>query len=141
MADVLDGNPELPRPKKWHRIEALTASENVPGGGLSLTLGNDPVFNPNELLGANIGPARDVARGKDARHTRFEVFIHHNASIDLESSLLGEHHRRAHSHAQDQEIGLDGAATLQNCLSPLEPSHGVLQVKDYAVGLVQAAYE
>src|SRR5215831_15708824 len=108
MAHVLDGNSILPRPEIGHRIEALAAAENVAGSDLSLALGNDPVFDPNELLGPNVGPTRDVARGKDSRHARFEVFIHHDASIDLQSSLLGQDHHRAHAYTQDEEIGLDG---------------------------------
>src|SRR6516164_2570553 len=60
---------------------------------LSLALGNDPMFNPNELIGPNVWPACYVARGKDSRHTRFDVFINHSPTMELSSIPYTALHR------------------------------------------------
>lgn len=87
VADVLDGDAVLARPKERHGIKTFAMSENVSRGDLSLALGDDPVFDAKRLARMGVRPASNVARGKDPRHACFEVFVDDNAAIRVSSPL------------------------------------------------------
>ena len=63
------------------------------------------MLDPQIVAGMEIGPARDVAGGKDSRHAGFKVFIHRDAAIELETGALGQLDSRPHANADDDEIG------------------------------------
>jgi len=58
------------------------AVQHVARGGLSLTFGNHPMFDPDVFAGMRIGPARDVACGVNSRDAGFEMGVHGDAAIE-----------------------------------------------------------
>ena len=60
-----------------------------------------------------IGPARDVAGREDAGRARLQKLVDEYAAIDLQSRLLRKLQARPHANTEDDEIGLERAATLE----------------------------
>ena len=89
MPDVVDRHIVVLAPEERHLGKSLPLAEDVARYRLTLPLGHDPMLDPQILAGMGIGPARDVAGGKDPRHAGFEVFIHRDAAIEFETGTLG----------------------------------------------------
>ena len=75
-------------PEKRYRIESPCSAKHVVRSYLTLTLGDDPVFDADMLPGQPVGPAGNVASGIDIRHACLQEFVHHDAAIDSESRRL-----------------------------------------------------
>ena len=88
-----------------------------------------------------IGPARDVAGGKDAGHAGLETGIDGDAAVDRQSRLLGQREARAHADADHDQVGLERAAALQRGALAVDRGDGVAEMEDDAVLLVQRAHE
>ena len=88
-----------------------------------------------------IGPARDVAGRIDSGNAGFEKLIHRHAAIDRKAGLFGQRQARPHADADDDEIGLQHAAALQRRALAVDRGHGVAEMKDDAVLLMQGADE
>src|SRR5207244_6136270 len=86
-------------------------------------------------------PARDVARGIYAGRAGLEILVHHDAAVDLQSGLLGERKARPHADADHDEVGRERRAALELDLLAVDRGRGVLEMKDDAVLLVDAAHE
>src|SRR5206468_5426006 len=66
VTDVADMQIEMIAPEKWRSDELLASAENIPRRGLPLSLGHYPMLHPNVAC-ARIGPARNIAGGKNSR--------------------------------------------------------------------------
>ena len=75
MTDVVDVQIEMIAPEERRNRERLARSENIARGSLTLT-SLHPVFHANSA-GTRIGPARDVARGKNAGNVGFQELVYH----------------------------------------------------------------
>jgi hypothetical protein len=115
--------------------------EQVTRRSLPLALRDDPVLDPHELTSVGIGPASDITRGENPRHTRFEILVDQNTAIDFQSRARGQRNRRPHSDTQDQEVRFECSPALENHSAPFEPGHRILHVKNHSVAFVKAAYE
>ena len=142
MTDIVDRHVVVLAPEERHRVEALALPEHVARGGLALALGHHPVLDANVLAGVRIGPARDIARGVDAGRRWFRGYaFDDDAAIDREAGLLGQRQARPHADADDHEIGLEHAAALQRRALAVDRGHGIAEMEDDAVLLVQRADE
>ena len=103
--------------------------------------GHDPMLDPDILFRLRIGPARDVAGGKDAGRAGFEIRIDGDATIDRQSRLFGQSEARPHADADHDQIGLQRAAALQRGALALDRGDGVAEMEDHAVLLMQRAHE
>jgi hypothetical protein len=99
------------------------------------------VLDSHSLTGTDVWPAGDVARGKDPRRARLQVFVHDEAAIDLQAGLLGQRERRPHPHPQGQEVRIELRTTAQHGFAAIEASDALSNVEDHAVGLVKPADE
>ena len=48
------------------------------------------MLDANSLASMRIGPARNVAGGKNTRGTGFEIFVNRNAAVDGQTCLFGK---------------------------------------------------
>src|SRR6516165_3005020 len=138
---ILDGYPVLPRPEERYSVESFSNPEQVTGGDLSLLLGKHPVLDAHTFTGAGIGPASDIACRENSGRARFEVFIHHDATVDAQPTSLSECARRPHSHSKHQQVCIETGTAPQNRFASLEATDRVLQMEDDTVSFVKAAYE
>src|SRR4029453_17694335 len=105
VPDVIDRNVVVLTPEERNIGKPLPLSEHVARGRLTLPLRHHPVFDPQMLATARVGPARDVAGGKDAGYAGLEIFVHRHAAIDLETGALGQLDSRPHTDAADHQAG------------------------------------
>src|SRR5262245_7088170 len=89
MTDVVDVQIEMIAPEKWRDDERLARSEHVPGGSLTLALRDDPVLHANAAR-ARIGPARNVARGKNSGNVRFQKLVYQHTVVSRDARLLSK---------------------------------------------------
>src|SRR5205814_1398211 len=75
MTHVIDWHVVMLAPEERHGIEFLPAAEHVERSGLTLTLGDDPVLDPDRYATVWVGLARDVTRGEDAGYARLQMLI------------------------------------------------------------------
>src|SRR5215472_10538068 len=141
MPDVVDRHVVMLAPEERHVGKALPLAENVARCRLTLPLGHDPMLDPQILAGMGVGPARDVAGGKDSRHARFKVFIHRDAAIDLETGALSQLDSRPHPNADDDEVGRQCRAAFELDVSAIDRGCRLLEMEYDAVLLVNRAYE
>src|SRR5262249_32428218 len=127
-------------PEERNLGKSLPLAENIARCRLTLPLGHDPMLDPQILAGVGIGPPRDVAGGKDSRHTGFKVFIHRNAAIDLEAGALSQLDSRPHPNAGDDKIGRRRAA-FELDVPAIDRCRRLLEMEYDAVLLVNRAYE
>src|SRR5213083_287294 len=80
VTDVADMQIEMIAPEKWRSDELLASAENIPRRGLPLSLGHYPMLHPNVAC-ARIGPARNIAGGKNSRDVRLQQFIDQHAVV------------------------------------------------------------
>src|SRR5262249_12041938 len=141
MADVVDRHVVVLAPEERNLGKSLPLAENVARCRLTLPLGHDPMLDPQILAGMGVGPARDVAGGKDSRHARFKVFIHRDAAIDLETGALSQLDSRPPPNADDDEVGRQCRAAFELDVSAIDRSCRLLEMEYDAVLLVNRAYE
>src|SRR6266581_7482771 len=67
MTDIIDRHVVVLAPEKRYRIECRALSQHIARGGLSLTFGNHPVFDPDVFARMRIGQARDPSAVAPAR--------------------------------------------------------------------------
>src|SRR5215813_9216449 len=89
MTDVVDVQIEVIAPEEWRDRERLACAEDVAGGGLTLTLRYNPVFD-TDPAGARIGPARNVARGKNSGNVRFQKLVYQHTVGSRDARLLSK---------------------------------------------------
>ena len=65
MAYVANRKVEMFRPEEWDHRKGLVVAQHVCGRDLTLTLGYHPMFDTNVFARMGIGPADDVAGGKN----------------------------------------------------------------------------
>src|SRR6202021_102992 len=128
-------------PEEGPRMECLPLSQHIARGGLPLTFGDDPVFDPDVFAGMRIGPARDVARGVDSGDAGFEVCAYGDTTIERKAGLFGQRQARADADANDDHICLQHVAALERSALAVDRDHGIPEMKDDAVLLVQGAHE
>jgi len=118
MTDIIDRHVVVLAPEKRYRIECLALSQHVARGGLSLTFGNHPMFDPDVFAGMRDRPARDVACGVNSR--------------DAGSRWRS---RRRRDRAQGQPVRpMRGAAERRRQRrSDLPPAHATLECRALAV--------
>src|ERR1043166_1760614 len=76
-------------PEKWRQVKRFPASQDVARRRLTLTLRHHPMFDTNSPR-ARIGPARDVAGGKNSRRVRFQIFVDQNSVISSNPRFFRE---------------------------------------------------
>src|SRR6516162_6924398 len=141
MSDVVDGHVVVLAPEERNLGKSLSLAEDVARCRLTLPLGHDPMLDPQILAGMRIGPARNVAGGKDSRRTGFKVFVHRDAAIDLETGALGQLDARPHPNADDDEVGRQRRAAFELDVLAIDRRRRLLEMEDDAVLLVNRAYE
>src|SRR5215831_18465016 len=113
MADIVDRNVIVLAPEERYGRELLPISEHVECCGLALPLCHDPMLDAKSCARMWIGPAGNVARGKDSWRAGFEIVVNHNATVEREARVLGERNTRAHPDASNHEVGIERAAAAQ----------------------------
>ena len=89
MTDVVDVQIEVIAPEEWRDRERFACAENIARRSLTLALSHNPVFHANPA-GARIGPARNVARGKNSGNVRFQKLVYQHAVVSRDACLLSE---------------------------------------------------
>src|SRR5262245_52320187 len=141
MPDVVDRRVVVLAPKERNLGKSLPLAENVARSRLTLPLGHDPMLDPQVLAGVGIGPPRDVAGGKDSRHTGFKVFIHRDAAVDLKAGTLGQLDSRPHPDADDDEVARQCRAAFELDVPAIDRGCRLLEMEYDTVLLVNRAYE
>src|SRR5438046_8699875 len=119
-------------PKKWRRFEWLACAENVAGRRLTLPLGHYPVLHPGPAC-ARIGPARDVAGGKNSRYVRLQIFIDQNAVIGRDPCFFSKRSVRADTDSNDHQVAIQNCPVVELHLSILDGRRYSPEIKFYAV--------
>jgi hypothetical protein len=70
-----------------------------------------------------------------------QVLAHQDPLVDGEAGLLGEDRRRPHADAQDDEVCFDPRPPAEDRGVAVHASHGLAEVEDHPLGLVEAADE
>src|SRR5258708_2948988 len=110
VAHIVDRDVIMLAPEERHGRELLSISEDVERRGLTLPLGDDPMFDASFCARVRIGPPRDIARRKDSRCAGLEVVINYDAAVECEARVLGESNTRAHADASNHDVGIERAA-------------------------------
>src|SRR5690606_37103394 len=82
VADIVDRHVVMLAPEERHVVERRAFAEHVKSSGLALALGNHPVLDTDALPRNRIGPARDIAGGKDAGDAGFETFVDADTAVE-----------------------------------------------------------
>src|ERR1700738_393068 len=141
MTDIIDRHVIVLAPEKRYRVEDLALPQHIARGGLALAFCHHPMLDPDILPGMRIGPARDIARSIDSGDAGFEECIHRNTAVELEASLFGQRQARPHSYADNHKVGLQHATALERRALAVDREHGILEMEDDAVLLMQCAHE
>src|SRR5262249_60764747 len=141
LPEVIDRNVLVLPPEEWTVGKPLPLSEHVARRGLALPFGHDPVLDPQTLAGAGVGPARDIARGKDAGRAGLEIFVHCHAAVDLQAGALGQLETWPYANADDHEVCRQGGAALELDAGTLDRGRRFLEMERDAVFLVNGADE
>ena len=99
------------------------------------------MFYTDILAGMRVGPAHDVASSVDTGGARFEKCIHQNAAINCEAGLLGKSQARPHADPNYDEISFNHAAAFKCRALIFDSGHGIFEMKDNVVVLVQHTNE
>ena len=81
-----------------------------------MTLGDNPVLDPEVLAGMRVGPARDVAGGINVRYAGLEVFVDSDPAIKFHACAFGQLEPGPYAHANDNHIGGECRAALELCI-------------------------
>ena len=140
VPDVVDPDLVVVRaPEEGDGFEPLPGAQDIAGGDLSLALGDDPVLDADRHPGMRIGPARNVAGGKDIGRTGLEVFVDYDAAIDREFGLLRELEPRPHTDPDNDEVGRQPGPIVEYNGIRVYPPGAATEVEDDAVSFVEAA--
>ena len=112
MADIVDWNVIVLAPKEGNGGKFLAMPDHVECGGLSLTLCDNPVFDPNVVARVRVGPACNVTSGKYPFRARFETGVHDDPAIDGDSGFHSEISSRTDTYASNHKITVEGTAVL-----------------------------
>src|SRR5215213_2488477 len=96
MTDVVDVQIEVIAPEEWRSRESFARAKNITRGSLTLALSYNPMFHADPA-GARIGPARNVARGKNSGHVGLQKFIYQHTVIRRDARLLSKNRIWAHA--------------------------------------------
>src|SRR5215467_1757348 len=89
MTDVMNVQIEMIAPEeRWNR-ETFACAKNIARCGLTLALGNNPVFYADPS-GARVRPARDVAGGENSGNVCFQEFVDQHTVVGRDSCLLSK---------------------------------------------------
>ena len=89
MANVVDVQIEMIAPEEWRDRERLACADDVAGGSLTLALRYNPVFD-TDPAGAWIGPARNIARGRNSGNVRFQKLVDQHTVVSCDPRLLSK---------------------------------------------------
>src|SRR6516162_6134451 len=89
MTDVVDVQIEMIAPEEWRDRERRACAQDVAGGSLTLALSHNPVFDADPA-GARIGPARNVAGGKNSGNVRFQKLVDQHTVLSCDARLLSK---------------------------------------------------
>src|SRR5215467_7820622 len=141
MADIVDRNVIVLAPEERYGRELLPISEHVECCGLALPLCDDPMLDANSCARMWIGPAGNVARGKDSWRAGFKIIVNHNATVEREARTLGERNTRAHADASNHEVGIERAAAAQGDPFVIDVRRCFPEVEDHAMVFMQGTHE
>jgi hypothetical protein len=68
------------------------------------------VLYANSLTREGIGPARCIPYGENSARAGFQIFIHRNPTVHLQTSLFCQVNRRSNAHTENNEISLNRLA-------------------------------
>src|SRR5262249_19693994 len=140
MANVADFQIEMIAPEKWRYYERLLRSKNVPRGDLALPLRQDPVFH-SDAPSPRIGPASDVACGKNSLHIRLQEFVHQHAVVSRDARLFGERCIRAYADPDDNQVALQNCSVIELDMLICDDHRRSTEMKYHAVCFVSFANE
>ena len=89
MTDVVDVQIEMIAPEEWRDRERFACAENIARRSLTLALSHNPVFHADPAC-ARIGPARNVAGGKDSGNVRFQKLVYQHTVVSCDARLLSK---------------------------------------------------
>src|SRR5260370_22832500 len=141
VSDVIDRTVIVLAPEERNIGKPLPLSEHVARRGLALPFGHDPVLDAQMLAAMGVGPARDIACGKDAGRAGLEIFVYHHAALDLQTGALGQLDARPHADADNHEVCGQDRAALELDVCALDRGCGFLKMERDAVFLVNCAAE
>ena len=116
MADIIDGHVIVLAPKERHFGKSLFLPKHIFCNSLTLTLGHNPMLDPEVLTCMRVGPARNVSGGIYVRYAGLEVFVDSDAAINFDACAFGQLEPRPHAHANDNHVGWQCRATLEFCV-------------------------
>src|SRR6516162_3615609 len=94
------------------------------------------MLDANSLATMRIGPASNVAGGKNTRGIGFEIFVHCNATVDCQTGLFGKSEGGSHAHTKHNEIGVQGFPAAQFHNTATDLAHRLAEVEGNAVRLM-----
>src|SRR4029077_9803529 len=89
MTNVVNVQIEMIAPEEWRDRERFAGAENIARSGLTLALSHNPVFHADPA-GARIGPARNVARGKNSVDVRFQKRVDQHTAVSRDACLVSK---------------------------------------------------
>src|SRR5437764_13647320 len=122
-------------PEKWRRNESFTCAENIARRSLPLPFCHDPVLYPNAAC-ARIGPARDIAGGKDSRDVCFQKFIYQYAFVRRDLCFFSKRSIRTHAYSNDHQVTIKTRPIIKPPVSVVVDSRRSPQIKFYTVRFV-----
>src|SRR5688500_15390546 len=132
-------------PEKRNRRECLPVtlirSNHVTRSALPLTLGHNPVLDPDALSGMTIRPAGNVARREDARHRSLEKFVDENSVVCCKPRGFRELQVWTDPHAGYDEIGSYVLACGSSDAFPPDGRDFLPEAELHAVLLMHSEYE
>src|SRR5262249_49782844 len=114
---------------------------HVSGGGLPLTLGDDPVLDADPLARVRIRPSGHIAGSEHSRCARLQKLVDDDAAIDGKAGPFGDRERWPNTRADDNEVGIDGAAAAQSDRPIGKRCDGLAEMEDHSVRLVKTLNE
>ena len=103
-------------PKERHLRKSLFLSKHISCNSLTLTLGHNPMLDPDVLARMRIGPARNVSGCIYSRYAGLKIFVNGDAAVNFCARAFGQLESRPHAHANDNHFGWQCRATLEFCV-------------------------
>ena len=129
---------EMIAPEKWRHGKTLTRAQNIACRCLALALGHYPVLDAYAAR-TRIGPAGDVAGGKNSRHVRFQKFVDQNAVVSRDPCFFSKRSVWAYADSNDHQVAIQDCSVIELHVSVLYKRRRSFEIKFHAVRLVSFA--
>src|SRR6202035_2273554 len=85
VADIVDRHVIVLAPKERHLRKSLFLPKHISCDSLTLTLGHNPMLDPDVLARMRIGPARNVSGCIYSRYAGLEIFVDGDAAVNFDA--------------------------------------------------------